>query len=53
MKKKYTIPTTKTIALHTISILAASQPLKHTDKEASKDYEVLSNKFDSKQFDWE
>ena len=53
MKKEYTIPTTKTVALHTASILAASQPLKQTDKEASKDYEVLNNKFDSKQFDWE
>ena len=53
MKKVYTVPTTTTVDLSGVALLAASQPLKHTDQEANKEYEVLSNKFDPKQFDWE
>lgn len=53
MKQKYIVPTTTTAELNSQSLLAASQPLKHTDQEANKEYEVLSNKFDPKQFDWE
>lgn len=53
MKKKYTVPTMTTAELSCVSLLAASQPLKHTDQEANKEYEVLTNKFDMKQFEWE
>ena len=53
MKKVYIVPTVKTAELSGATLLAASQPLKHTDQEANKEYEVLNNKFDMKQFDWE
>ena len=53
MKQKYIVPTTTTAELNSQSLLAASQPLNKTEDEAKKEYEVLSNKFDPKQFDWE
>lgn len=44
MRKAYIVPTTSIIEFDSETLLAASEPLKYTDKEANQEYEVLSNK---------
>ena len=50
MKKEYMVPLTHTINLEPQSILAGSPTLKYTDKDASKEFEVLTK---HKQNAWE
>ena len=54
MKKEYMVPLTHTINLEPQSILAGSPTLKYTDKEASKEVEVLTKpKQDAWEHTWE
>lgn len=53
MRKAYLVPSTSFIEVDTKTLLAASEPLKYTDKEANKEYEVLSNKKQYWEHTWE
>lgn len=54
MKKEYMVPLTHTINLEPQSILAGSPTLKYTDKDASKEFEVLTkHKQDAWEHSWE
>ena len=54
MKKEYMVPLTHTINLEPQSILAGSPTLRYTDKDASKEFEVLTkHKQDAWEHTWE
>jgi hypothetical protein len=53
MRKEYSVPTTSIIEIDSKSLLPASEPLKYTDKEADKGYDVLSNKKQYWDHTWE
>ena len=53
MIKEYVTPTTRFYEINLQNFLAASKPLKYTDKEADQEYEVLTNHKTDWEYNWE
>ena len=53
MRKIYVTPKVNVLEINTGTLLVASPPLKYTDKEANKDYEVLTKPKQDWEYNWE
>ena len=53
MRKVYVTPKINAFEINSVASLATSPPLKFTDKEANKDYEVLTKPKEDWEYSWE